>query len=603
MELHFRSLPMGEMERDPTQRDQFNNDDVQLVEALVRESVQNSLDAAASAHIKVRFAIATLHGRAAERAHDLLQTGRLNLHLSLCGLAELSLHDGIRTLVVEDFGTTGLQGKWDSWDQGAFCDFWRRMGKSHKGGRSLGRWGLGKLVFSSSSDARAILGLTARDGDSERLLMGQVVLKHHDLPDRTRVDSHGFYCELSREGLQLPLRDDAVTSSFGNLFQLTRTNESGLSVVVPFLKPEIDEDLILRAVVSNYFVPILFGRLTVEVSGTQVSAGTYRSVAQEVAGADKALGHTIDFVTEVSKRVRAGSPDLRVLVRGWSKQPANDLVPNLDEARECFQNGELCEFRVPVHLRRKGGAPFVSHVDVYLRKCEIDVDALFVRKSIVLSAEKRYFRGTNTSCLLIAEDDGVAEFLADAENPAHTGCSAGAEKLVARWMAPRDRLKEIRSIPQWLYSALSVETDTTDVSALIDIFSVAEGEGSGEKGGSGTQISRPRLPREISRSTKPYRISPIDAGVSLIGDSSVETGYEILLSVAYDVLRGDPFLKHSPLDFDLTKGEVGIALECATVAEVTASTIRLIADGGEFRVSLTGFDPNRDIAVKAESAA
>ncbi len=603
MKLEFRTLPMGEMERDPTQRDQFNNDDVQLVEALVRESIQNSLDASAGGLVSVRFGIATVDGDAAAEAHAMLDTAQLNVHLELCGLPAVSPGDGIRTLVIEDFGTTGLQGSWDTWDQGAFCDFWRRMGKSHKGGRALGRWGLGKLVFSSSSDARLLMGLTARNGESEQLLMGQVVLKHHALPDGSRVDSHGFYCELGVEGMQLPLRDSGSTNAFGRLFKLYRTKEPGLSVVIPFLKSEVDEQSILRAVVSNYFVPILFGRLAVHVAGTQVNTETYSSVARDVAGADKALEQTIGFVAEISQRVRTGCAARSLLSQGWPKLSTDELVPDLAELRQRFQNGEICEFRAPIQLKRKGGAIVPTYFDVYLKKCDLDVDALFVRRSIVLSAEKRYFRGRNTLCVLIADDDGAAEFLADAENPAHTGCSASAEKVVAGWMSPRERLKEIRDLPQRLYSALNVESDITDASALIDIFSVEEEAGLGGSGKGSDRVSRPALPKNIVRSVKPYRIASTDGGFAVVGDATVQAGAEILVSVAYDIVRGDPFLKQSALDFDLSKDDIDIALDSVKIAASTASTIRLIADGGEFRAQLTGFDPNRDLAVKAESAA
>ena len=57
MQLSFRRLGDGEMDRPPTQRDQFNNDDVELVDALVRESLQNSLDAAAEEKVRVRFSL------------------------------------------------------------------------------------------------------------------------------------------------------------------------------------------------------------------------------------------------------------------------------------------------------------------------------------------------------------------------------------------------------------------------------------------------------------------------------------------------------------------------------------------------------------------
>lgn len=603
MKLHFRNLPMGEMERDPTQRDQFNNDDVRLVEALVRESVQNSLDASVSVPVKVRFGIEKMDGHAAAEAHRMLDTAQLNLHLELCGLPPISPDAVVRSLVIEDFGTSGLQGSLDSWDQGAFCDFWRRMGKSHKGGRALGRWGLGKLVFSSSSEARLLMGVTVRNGETERLLMGQVVLKHHDLPGGIRVDSHGFYCDLAKDGMQLPLRQQEVIQSFCDLFKVSRHTEPGLSVVIPFLKSEIDEESILRAAVSNYFVPILFGRLVVEVAGTHVNNETYSSVAQDVAGSDRALAETIGFVADISQRVSAGSPNLCVLSRGWAKLAPDDVIPNIEYFRDRFQSGEICDFRAPIQLKRKGGAVINTHVDIYLRKTDIDVDALFVRRSIVLTAERRYFRGRNTLCMLIADDDGAAEFLADAENPAHTGCSASAEKVVAGWMSPRERLKEIRELPQKLYAAISVEDDVTDLGALIDIFSVAAKDGidAGDQGAS--RISRPKLPSEISRRTNPYRIVPAEGGFTVVGDSTVTAGCELVVSVAYDVVKGDPFLRHSPVDFDLSKSDIGIELDAVRITGATPSTVCLVADGGEFRVELTGFDPNRDLAVKVEVVA
>lgn len=182
MQLSFRRLGDGEMDRPPTQRDQFNNDDVELVDALVRESLQNSLDAAAEEKVRVRF---SLHrpddaGRGALLAQ--LDLEQLRKRLRACAIDPDSIaFADPKLLVIEDFGTTGLTGSWASMDKEPFSDFWRRMGKSHKAGKSLGRWGLGKLVFSSSSEARIFFGLTVRKTDPElQLLMGQAVLTTHD---------------------------------------------------------------------------------------------------------------------------------------------------------------------------------------------------------------------------------------------------------------------------------------------------------------------------------------------------------------------------------------------------------------------------------------
>ena len=208
MQLSFRRLSDGEMDRPPTQRDQFNNDDVELVDALVRESLQNSLDAADDEIVRVRF---SLHrpddaGRAALLAQLDLEQLCMRLRACATDLDSIAFPDP-KLLVIEDFGTTGLTGSWTSMDKGPFSDFWRRMGKSHKSGKSLGRWGLGKLVFSSSSEVRIFFGLTVRKADPELpLLMGQAVLTTHDF-DEQRFDSHGFFCRMSETGMQLPITD------------------------------------------------------------------------------------------------------------------------------------------------------------------------------------------------------------------------------------------------------------------------------------------------------------------------------------------------------------------------------------------------------------
>jgi hypothetical protein len=196
-----------------TQRDQFNNDDVDLAEALVREVIQNSTDAAAgTVPVKVRFAIRELGHPEAASLRGLFDG--LRPHLAACRIDPASLdHERARVLVIEDFGTKGLTAR----DKNNFDRFWRQHGISGKGGKSGGRWGLGKLVFSSSSLARAFFGLTLRAGDVTPLLMGQAVLSNHELHGR-RHPAHGFWFgERASDTLQLPVTAAATISTFVKL--------------------------------------------------------------------------------------------------------------------------------------------------------------------------------------------------------------------------------------------------------------------------------------------------------------------------------------------------------------------------------------------------
>src|SRR5271166_4098878 len=58
MHWYFRDISDDPSEKELTQQDQFNNDEVALAEALVRETIQNSTDASADGgQVRVCFAI------------------------------------------------------------------------------------------------------------------------------------------------------------------------------------------------------------------------------------------------------------------------------------------------------------------------------------------------------------------------------------------------------------------------------------------------------------------------------------------------------------------------------------------------------------------
>jgi hypothetical protein len=55
VEWYFRDISDDPSEKELTQQDQFNNDEVVLAEALVRETIQNSTDASANGgQVRVR---------------------------------------------------------------------------------------------------------------------------------------------------------------------------------------------------------------------------------------------------------------------------------------------------------------------------------------------------------------------------------------------------------------------------------------------------------------------------------------------------------------------------------------------------------------------
>ncbi len=296
----FRDITDDPSEKELTQQDQFNNDEVALAEALVRETIQNSTDARRDAAVQVRvtFRIVESDGDAAAVFGHIL--GGLAPHLEACDLEVPDQTLAWRFLVIEDFETTGLMGSVDTKDDGQFCGFWRRFGRSNKTASQGGRWGLGKLVFPSASSIRMLIGLTRRDGDPAAYLMGQAILRNHSIGSR-EYDSVGFWADPGGGQKGLPNVDPHLARAFAQVAGLRRGGEQGLSLVVPYLLPDIERHHLISAALRNYYYPILARTLSVTVDDLVIDAESFDGVCEAYSAAAIPAA-VLGFVRQVLQR-------------------------------------------------------------------------------------------------------------------------------------------------------------------------------------------------------------------------------------------------------------------------------------------------------------
>src|ERR1043166_995118 len=209
---HFRTMEPAEVHVDPVHDEFFKAQD--LADALVRESIQNSLDARiprSRAPVRVRFRFGVGDPDAASEyfvgLEPHLQASTKTMHTILPRRDEPMPY-----LLVEDFGTRGLTGdphvdpelEPDGEEKNDFFYFWRNVGRSNKGEVDRGRWGLGKAVFTVPSLIRTIFGLTRRFDDDRALLLGQSVLRTHVIGGE-RVYPYGFFARYDRQKTPLPI--------------------------------------------------------------------------------------------------------------------------------------------------------------------------------------------------------------------------------------------------------------------------------------------------------------------------------------------------------------------------------------------------------------
>jgi hypothetical protein len=610
MKWYFSPQLPGQVETEVTQRDQFSNDEVNLSETIVRESIQNSLDAAADTSIAIKVSFRWLDKTNGLESEFFEQIFDQQLkHAKEAGLDTESVDFNNPTaLVIEDFGTKGLTGSISEKDDDNFSDFWRRHGKSHKTGKSRGRWGLGKLVYSTTSQLGVFFGATHRANDSCIHVMGQTVLNLRKV-DGKEYPPHGFFADIEGEDLYteipVPLKDSELVEKFVSQFSLKRQDDNGLSVIIPFPNPDFSIEAMIGVAIVNYFYPVITRQLVLQFNGTEINNTNIRELAHKYAADSISdIDKVFDFIEEAYS---IEEKDLLVIKPSWADDAMlseDDFEPeDLESIREKFTSEQLVGLRLPVTVKKKNGTPLATFFSVFIKRpAELSKGSdLYVRGGLTLPGEAK-FRERKALGVMVAEDETICSFLGDAENAAHTLWIASAEKLYKNYQNPSKTVKVIKNSIVQLYDMLAEVVDEVDEEALRSFFWINEPEGTqARKKQKKTPIVIPDPPKPRP---KDFHISEAADGFSIVSTKDAEPDrfpQIIRIEVAYDVATGNPFKKYNPLDFKLGKSS-GINLsmtgETAKLISNRENVIRLEVTKLPFKFNASGFDVNRDLKIK-----
>ena len=500
--VFVRRSPMSK-QRDPIQGEFFNTESITApADKLVREAIQNTLDAGADEPARVRVRIyVSGHGGAVSPEQAAPFFEGMWAHVGACHAEAAQLREEpCRYLVFEDFGTTGLVGDPASYDEppaderNDFFYFFRAEGKSGKSGADRGRWGLGKYVFPDASGINTFFGLTVSDNGSSvasgPLLMGQAVLENHKLEGES-YEPDGWWSLIADE-VPLPISDSDSIEKFRSVWNATRSNdEPGLSVIVPYVKAELEMSDITRSVVRDYFVAVLSRSLTVDIDSGEgqgsvhIDADCLDSVVdtlsdpkerEETRGkaalAKWALGLESDDFVKVN--LPQGSP-------GWTP----DLIDDVGRSRiqTALTAGDPVAVRVSVSVKRqKDSTPSAAHFDVLF--CAGDAGnnkPFFVREGIIVSEVKsRQLAGIR--CMVLVREGALADMLGDAEGVAHINWSARTERFKReKYQYGEAWLSFIRASPAKILDIVRGADDEVNLTLASEFFSTPE-SGAGDEG-------------------------------------------------------------------------------------------------------------------------
>lgn len=595
---------------------------------LVREVLQNALDArCGDGPIRVRFSV--------HEAADAPDRSRLADYFARLGpaLGAMDLDvtpDGVpsfpcRFLVVEDFGTRGLEGDprlardpIPGHDRQDFYWFWRNIGRSGKTGDDLGRWGLGKTAYRAASRVRCMLGLTVRASDHRALLMGQAVLRIHEYQGR-EFKPEGWWCgRQDRDGLPMPVDESREIGRFGADWRLSRTSEPGLSIVVPFIHEGLRAENLLRAVAAHFFVSILRGQLEVEVAGREL--GVVRMDAEGLEAACRRV--TWDGPRRMKLHV---APPIEFVRRCLRHPPTRttdvlgeDRVPTLDEKalgtvpladlRTRFAAGEIASIRVRLALPRRQGSTEVGEFDVHVqRRADGQAgESYYVREGMTIPAIAAQAGRRGVQGLVLADRGPLAQLLGDTEGPAHEDWNEAAELPDTIWKRGwKGRVHFVRRIVDALVEVLAQRAAAPDFDALRRFFSVRPVVPQPPRGDPRDEAGPPPPIGPIPPSRPQwFQVSRRPGGFRITRDQRVPMPAEprVRLSMAYDLARGNPLDYWTRLDFDLRTGRhARVAVAQGVWLDKLDGNVLLLHDLDEhFVVAVDGFDPHRDLFIRID---
>jgi hypothetical protein len=363
--------------------------------------------------------------------------------------------------------------------------------------------------------------------------------------------------------------------------------------------------------IVNYFYPILSGQLILEFDELTINAENIRERAHEYAkGKIHDIDPLFDFIEEANEALRENR--LLTLKPSWIddvRLDENDFAEDdLETIRDAFADKQLVGVRLPLQVRTK---PVRETLDteffVFVKRPD-DISRgvdLYVRGGLTLPAESK-FGERKAFGAMIANDEVISAFLGDAENPAHTKWIFNAEKLRKNYVAPGDSLRVIKNAVINFYDMLIQAEEEEDEKALSRYFFTPEPEDPGK--GTGEPHKTPPDDNMKPPASRPKiaRLESIENGFSIRkGPGAPDAQYPIRFRAraAYDTATGNPFRKYDPMDFDFSPKsglKVGATKSTVKLLKAHENEIEFEVSGEEFRIDVTGFDPNRDLLIKLQ---
>lgn len=600
---------------------------------FMREAVQNPADArlaGSSGPVEVRFRL--LKGAEIDGAYlnELIDDDFIErLNESTPGKAKFQRPTEPSVLVIEDFGTIGLEGVVDD----ANCDgqgqnwnaFWFREGEGAKVAGSNGRAGQGKITYYRMSNVRAIFGFTVQASSGKALLMGRSSFRRTYEHASEKYERDSFWCKEQDESAFPVIQPDRL-ARFRAAFGLQRTTESGLSIVIPYPSGFSESDAI-RVLVTDFYHAIARDKLSVTIGDTKICSTTVAQLADQYLSDKEANERDSSFTKgyrDFIKGIIEDGPPKAVLTGDWAratvlKEDAFE-VDIVNQLRKNLDDGLRVSVRFPVTVRPVGKPTIATYFDVYLQMPEnlARPEEAYIRKDLLIGHESYLTKATYlppARGLTLIDHADLSAFLADAEEPTHMKWNASRPRLSEDYERPKEVVALVRQAMPRLLALLSNSLTIRDTKSLANFFPQPKTDavsktpggptGAAEKGATSDSIP------PLTAKGKPFRWEHGETWDKVTAKNLGEPGFpelplRAIVEMAYQGLDDDAFDAYDPFDFNLTNVTAHPVKEVGcSVLDRQGNKIKIEITASDFSLEVGGFDPNlfrrMRIDYKAES--
>jgi len=617
----FRPLNPNETSGASISDDNFADEERSSVEILVRETLQNPLDARSSdSVVRVQYKLVEIDLASSEFARSIFSDDWVK-HFRAGGLIESEDRPTrMKFLVIEDFGTTGLEGCYtDSSEEGStenWNAFWFREGEGAKTTRSNGGAGQGKITLYLASKLRSVFALTKRRSDNRELLFGCCRFRRNyklEMDSRrwareARWGSTSDPDEQAKPILRIPMLD-GMKKELG----LSRGDEAGTTFMVPMPSDDVTEANLRNAVVNEFFFAINRGRLVVKVGSTTLDEDSVATVADGMGKECRLSKRYREFLSLTAKNTCA-TPTATAR-DSWTRE--TKLVQTAFEdsellkLRDIFGSSGLVSVDFPVWVKKRQPRQALSATfRVFLQQDENAEQSqeLFVRQDLGIDGEKRLKAARTISpvmALTFIQDPNLSDLLVAAEEPTHRNWNAKRPKVVGLYTSPNDALNAVRNAALRLVQLISPE-GKKDETALAVYFADPSSSPTRRSGGNGptprAPSGDPPAPDEIPKpKPKPIQLALRKDGFEVRAKAADSFSFPIdcKVTLAYATAAGDAFKLWDAADFWIGD-ESRYPRVHQDVSEVTTSlnAISFRLDNENSWLSVSGFDRNRQLEIR-----